>query len=165
MSSTPRLQLPLLSTGQAQKEATVNESFQIFDVVAAGAVEEAPRDDPPASPVLGNCYIIGSAPSGDWSGKAQFVAAFTSGGWRLLPPTEGMAFTVKPSGYSANYRAGAWEIGTIRGSSLMVDGQQVVGSQGISIADPAGGSTIDAEARAAVAEMLAAMREHGLIAT
>jgi hypothetical protein len=33
------------------------------------------------------------------------------------------------------------------------------------VADPAGGSTVDAEARAAVAAILARLRTHGLIAT
>ena len=164
MSATPRLQLPLLSTGQAQKEMSVNEGFQTCDIVAAGAIEELPRNDPPASPVIGSCYVVGSSPTGDWVGKAQFVAAFTSGGWRLLPPVEGMAFSVKTNGYVANYRAGAWEIGLLRGAKVMVDGQQVVGSQEASIADPAGGATIDTEARAAVGEILAALRAHGLIA-
>jgi hypothetical protein len=33
------------------------------------------------------------------------------------------------------------------------------------VADPAGGTTVDAEARAAVAAILARLRTHGLIAT
>ena len=114
--------------------------------------------------MIGSCYIVGSLPTGDWAGKAQFVAAFTGGGWRLLSPVEGMTFSVKTSGYAANYRAGAWEIGVLRGSNLMVDGQQVVGTQEASIADPAGGATVDAEARTTIGEILAALRAHGLIA-
>lgn len=164
MSSTPRLQLTLLSTGQAQKEVTVNEGFQTIDIVAAGAVEGDPQNDPPASPTIGSCYILGSAPTGDWTGKAQSVAAYTSGGWRLLSPIDGMSFTLKPTGYSAYYRAGAWEIGTIRGSKLMIEGLQVVGNQEASIADPTGGPIVDVEGRTAVTQILAAMRAHGLIA-
>ena len=76
-----------------------------------------------------------------------------------------MAVFVKASGLIAAYRAGAWEIGIARASRLMVNGMQVVGSQAGAIADPAGGTIIDAEARAAVSEMLAALRQHGLIST
>lgn len=44
-----------------------------------------------------------------------------------------------------------------------LDGLKVVGSQGGAIAAPSGGTTIDLEARTAIGEILAAMREHGLI--
>lgn len=164
MSGTARLQLPLLSTGQAQKEITVNEALQALDVLTAGAVEEGLRNDPPATPEIGSSYIVGGAPTGDWTGKSQCLAAFTSGGWRLLPPIPGMAVYVKADDQWANYRAGTWEIGTIRGTSVVLDGKQVVGNQVAAIADPSAGTIIDAEARAAIAQMLGAMRQHGLIA-
>ena len=89
MIGTARLQLPLLSAGQAQKEVTVNEALQELDIFTAGAVEEGPRQDPPASPAIGSCYVMGSAPTGEWVGKPGYVAAFTSGGWRLYPPIDG----------------------------------------------------------------------------
>jgi hypothetical protein len=164
MSGTARLQLPLLSTGQAQKEATVNEALQTLDVLTAGAVEEGPRNDPPATPEIGSSYIIGSSPTGDWAGKGQFLAAFTRGGWRLLPPVPGMTVYVKADNQSANYRVGTWEMGIIRGTSVVLDGKQVVGGQAAAIVDPTAGTTIDAEARAAIGQMLSAMRQHGLIA-
>jgi hypothetical protein len=51
----------------------------------------------------------------------------------------------------------------VRASSLLIDGQQVVGARAAAIAAPSGGSTVDAEARVAVEAILAAMRQHGLI--
>ena len=126
-------------------------------------MEEAPRDNPPASPVIGNCYIVGASPTGDWAGKPQFVAAFTGGGWRLLAPIEGMSLYVKAEERCANYRAGTWEMGIVRGSSLMIGGEQVVGARAPAIPDPAAGSVIDSEARTAIGAILAALRQHGLI--
>lgn len=164
MSGTARLQLSLLSTGQAQKETTVNEAFQTLDTLTAGAVEEGFRNDPPTSPVIGNCYILDSSPTGDWAGKPQYVAAFTSGGWRLLAPVEGMSLYVKAENLWANFRAGAWETGVVRGARVLIGGQQVVGNQASAIANPAAGATIDAEARSAISQVLDAMRQHGLIA-
>lgn len=165
MNSTDRLSLPLLIAGQAQKELFHNEALQTLDTLVAAAVEDAPANDPPQSPSSGDCYLIGDAPSGEWSQFPGHVAAFGSGGWRYIAPRDGMAVFVKASGLIAAYRAGAWEIGIARASRLMVNGMQVVGSQAGAIADPAGGTIIDAEARAAVSEMLAALRQHGLIST
>jgi len=50
------------------------------------------------------------------------------------------------------------------GAGVVVSGTQVVGSQASSIANPAGGVTIDLQARAAVMAILNALRGHGLIA-
>ena len=71
----------------------------------------------------------------------------------------------RSSGQPATYRQGEWEIGQLRGSSLIVGGQQVIGGRGAAIGSPSGGSIIDAEARSAVALILGAMRLHGLIET
>ena len=164
MTGTARLQLPLLSTGQAQKEMTVNEAFQLLDVLTGGCVEEGPRPARPGSPALGACYVTADAPTGEWTGKPGYVAAFTSGGWRLYPPIDGLSLYNKAGGQWISYSAGAWEEGIVRGSSLVLGGQQVVGVQAAAIADPAAGSIVDAEVRSAVIQILAAMRQHGLIA-
>jgi hypothetical protein len=140
-----------------------NEALQVLDIVVAAAVEEAPRASPPAAPAEGSCYIVAASATGEWAGKDNSLAAFSSGGWRYVTPTEGLSAYVKSTGIFADYRAGAWEAGNLRGASLLIDGQQVVGSRAAPIADPAGGSTIDAEARAAIVQLLATMRQHGLI--
>src|SRR5206468_6591956 len=164
MSSTPRLGFPFLSAGQAQKELTPNEALQTLDIVAAPAVEQT-LDDPPAAPALGSCYIVGDSPTGAWAGKSQNLAGFTTGGWRFVPPLEGFSVYVKAVAQPACYRAGAWEIGVLRGSSLVIGGVQVVGSRGAAIASPSGGTTVDAEGRAAIDHILRAVREHRLLAT
>lgn len=132
--------------GQAQKDLFHNEALQVLDAVVAAAVEGLPQAAPPASPAVGSGYIVGSSPSGDWAGHANQLAAYTSGGMAV-------------------YRNGSWEIGKLRGSEVIVDGQKVVGARGATIASPAGGTMVDTEARAAIGEILAAMREHGLIAS
>lgn len=163
MVGTPRFDLPFLSPGQAQKEAFHNEALQLLDAIVAGAVEEPPRNDPPASPAEGSCFIVGDTPTGAWEGKAEHLAAYSAGGWRLIPPVEGISVYMASAGISAVYREGSWELGTLRGSSLVLDGQQVVGPRASAIAAPSGGGTIDAQARLAISQVLDAMREHGLI--
>jgi hypothetical protein len=46
---------------------------------------------------------------------------------------------------------------------VAIGGQKVVGPRQAAVGDPAGGSVIDVQARQAVAQMLAALRAHGLI--
>ena len=76
---------------------------------------------------------------------------------------DGLAAVVRSSGSTAVYGNGAWEIGKLRGSEVIVDGVKVVGSRQAAIRAPAGGSTTDAEARTAIGAILAALRAHGLI--
>jgi len=165
MTATPRLALPFLAVGQAQKEFTHNESLQTLDVLVGGAVEEPPRATPPASPALGTCYIVATGATDAWAGKSQCVAAWTSGGWRFVSPFDGLSLHERTSGTVAAFRNGAWEIGTVRAASLVVDGQQVVGARAAAIDSPAGGTVADLEARSAIDAILSAMRQHGLIAT
>ena len=74
-----------------------------------------------------------------------------------------MTLHVRAEQAAATYSGGSWEIGTLRGSALHIAGQRVVGARKAAIADPAGGSEIDSEARLAINSILAAMRAHGLI--
>ena len=75
----------------------------------------------------------------------------------------GMSVHVVSSEETAVYHDGAWEVGTLNGSQLVIDGLKVVGPRGSAITAPAGGATVDAEARTALGLVLAAMHEHGLI--
>jgi hypothetical protein len=75
-----------------------------------------------------------------------------------------MSFYVRSDGTTAAFRAGSWELGKVRASSLVIAGQQVVGSQAAAIASASGGTTVDSEARAVLDQILAALRQHGLIA-
>ena len=164
MASTPRLSLPFLSVGQAQKEFTHNEGLQTLDMLVAAAVEEPPLATPPASPQLGSCYIVAASATDAWSGKDWCLAEWTSGGWRFLQPIEGMTAYERSSGTFAVYRVGTWEMGIVRAQSLVIDGEQVVGARAAAIESPAGGTTIDVEGRATIDAILGALRQHGLIA-
>ena len=163
MSNTPRLRVPFLSPGQAQKEFFHNEALQTLDILVAAAVEEPPRNSPPTAPAVGACYIVGSAPTGAWVGKGQCLVTFTGGGWRVVAPFEGLGAYVRSTGAWALYRAGAWELGVLRGASVVIAGQQVLGSRASAIASASGGTTVDVQARAVIDQILTAMRQHGLI--
>lgn len=151
--------------GQAQKEFYHNEALETLDMLVAGAVEDLPQNDPPASPQIGSTYIVGDLPTADWSAYAGQIAGYGNAGWRFTAPIVGTRVFVRSTETCALYTASGWEIGSIRGSRLLVDGQQVVGPRTAAIADPSGGISVDAEARSAVAQILGALRQHGLIST
>jgi Protein of unknown function (DUF2793) len=163
MAETPRLSLPFLIVGQAQKEFTHNESLQTLDMLVSGSVEEPPLTTPPPSPVLGAAYIVADGATGDWAGKSPSVAAWTSGGWRFVAPVDGMSLYERSSGTWAIYRNGGWEVGNLRGAAVVIGGVQVVGPRAAAVSPPSGGSVVDSEARGTIEAILGALREHGLI--
>ena len=165
MSETTRWALPLLAAGQAQKEMTHNEALALLDLLAAPGVVAVGTGTPPASPVAGQCWVVGAAPTGAWSGRAGALAGWTGtgSGWRFISPREGLAVWSEADGCVATYVGGQWRVGTVAATEVTVGGQRVVGARRPAIAAPAGGTTTDAEARAAIGQILAALAAHGLI--
>lgn len=54
-------------------------------------VQDALLDTPPGSPTAGDVYLIGSSPSGAWSGKAGYLATWTDAAdWAFTAPEVGM---------------------------------------------------------------------------
>lgn len=163
--ATPRLGLPFLAAGQAQKELTHNEALALADAAICPAIQAVGVDAPPANPVLGQCWIVGAAPSGAWTGQAQALAIWTSGGWRFVPAVDGLQAWVLSDRVWAVRDGGIWRVGEARAKQLILDGQRVVGARQPGVSPPAGGTVIDVEARAAINAILARMSAHGLISS
>lgn len=162
--TTPRHALPLIQPGQAQKEVAHNEALALLDLIAQPAVVAVGLDTPPSAPALGQCWIVGASPSGAWAGQANALAGWTDGGWRFVAPTPGMTVWVGGNTGFVRWDGGGWAAGVLSAGSLRIGGQQVVGGRAAAIAGPVGGATIDSESRAAIAQILSALRTHGLIA-
>ena len=160
---TPRLSLPLLAAGQAQKELFHNEALATLDTLVQACVQSAGTDDPPPGPAIGQSWIVGPAPTGAWTGVAGSIAIWTEGGWRFVTPVEGTSLWVADVMLPALYRGGAWEIGQLHAAGLLIGGHQVVGERQPGIAAPSDGATVDGEARAAIAAVIVALETHGLI--
>lgn len=158
-----RLALPYLEPGQAQKETFHNEALAWLDLTVQAAVTAVGIDTPPTSPATGDCWIVGAAPVGAWSGQAGALAGWTAGGWRFVAPTEGMIVWSIADAMSVRHLGGTWATGMLSAHRLSIDGVQVVAARQPAVAAPGGGATIDAEARAAIASVLIALRNHGLI--
>ena len=83
------LSLPYIQPSQAQKHVTHNEALRILDVLVQLSVLTDDQSAPPALPDTGARYIVGDAPTGDWSGHARDVAVFDDGVWRFFAPRVG----------------------------------------------------------------------------
>lgn len=106
MSTTPKLGVGLLATNTAQKEVVVNEALVTFDaLISRSALSRT--NTPPGSPSAGDTYIVGTAPTGAWSGKANNIAFFFNG-WRFIAPTQKMRFFVENVAQFWEYTAPNW---------------------------------------------------------
>lgn len=159
---TSRLALPLLQPGQAQKEMFHNAALALLDLSVQAAAVAAAVDTPPADPGIGECWIVGAAPTGLWAGHAREIAGWTDAGWLFVRPCEGMQLWLGAAQGVARFADGEWRLGELQGK-LFVEGIQVVGPRSEAIAEPVGGTTVDAQARIAIVSVLEALRAHGLI--
>lgn len=164
MPQSPRLGLPLLSAGQAQKEITHNEALVLMDALLHGCCSGAPSNNPPQSPEPGQSYICGSEPTGAWTGRSNGLACWTESGWRFVEPFDGICIVDRSSGREWSYLGGEWSTGIVKASEVRIDGLKVLGKQQPSIAGVSGGTTIDTEARNVLTQVLMTLRSHGLIA-
>jgi hypothetical protein len=158
---TPRFALPYILPGQAQKELTHNEALAALDA-ALHPVVEGSSANPPANAAVGQSWIVAAGATDAWTGEEGKLATWTDGGWRFTPPPQGMAVWSRPEGFHVHFLASGWSQGQQAVASLWVAGKKVVGERQPAVPSPSGGTTIDAEARAAIASLTAALKSHGL---
>jgi hypothetical protein len=156
-----RFALPFILPGQAQKELFHNEALAAVDGLLHPAVEGSAAA-PPAEPEEGACWSVAAGASGAWQGQDGRLALATAGGWRFLTPVTGMSMWDKAAGFERRWTGTAWSDGKVAAAGLAVGGQQVVGPRLPALAEPAGGTVADVEARAAIAALIVALRSHGL---
>lgn len=164
MLKSTRLGLPFLSAGQAQKELTHNEALLLLDSAVQACCAAGPTNVPPQSPEAGLAYICGDTPTGEWEGRPLSVACHTENGWRFIDPFDGLELFDRASERHWCFSSGTWSIGLVKASEIHVNGIKVLGDQRPSISDADGGTTVDAVARNTLAQVLSALRAHGIIA-
>jgi hypothetical protein len=79
-----------------------NPNFAALELLVHLTVYDV-KNDPPASPINGECYIVGDTPTGAWAGFPNTVAAwFTTGtpAWKIVYPAVGVhAYTLTTSSF------------------------------------------------------------------
>jgi hypothetical protein len=157
--------MPLLSAGQAQKEITHNEALILLDSLICGCCAGAPSNDPPQAPEARLSYLCGTAPTAAWAGRPNGLACWTEGGWRFVAPFEGLQVTDRSNGRVWRFASGQWTSGIIKAGEVQINGTKVLGVQQPAIPGAVGKAVIDGEARSVLAQVLATLRAHGLIAS
>jgi len=87
---TPRLKLPYIAQGQAQKEVTHNDALNRLDALVDLYLLDRYINTPPSSPSDGDAYITGDSPTGAWSGHPYKIATVLDGAWRIFDPFKGL---------------------------------------------------------------------------
>ncbi len=108
MSSTARLDLPLIASEQAQKHVTHNEALLLLDALVQIRLAGLAVIEPPVEPEAGDTYGIGVAATGAWEGRDGQLAAWSEGGWRFAEPAEGWLAWDIGGGQPVMFRAGNW---------------------------------------------------------
>ncbi len=68
---------------------------------------------PPGSPADGDTYIVGTAPTGAWQGKQNFIAVYRANmtAWQMYQPRPGWRCRVVDENADVFFSGGAWSYG------------------------------------------------------
>ncbi|MEM7703080.1 MAG: DUF2793 domain-containing protein [Pseudomonadota bacterium] len=98
---------------------------------------------PPEVASIGESFLVGSSPSDDWLDKPGYLAIRMGEGWHFVAPAEGMEVFDTATGRKLIYLT-EWY-------------------QPVAPIEPTGGSIVDAEARSAISDLIAALQSMKLL--
>lgn len=157
------LGLPLLQSGQAQKEVTHNVALARLERWTFPHVHSRTVDSPPSAPGIGAAWLVPEGAAGAWAGHSGDIAEWNGSEWTFLPAPEGMMLSVRDEEVVIAMMNGSWAVG-FPAEGVRVNGRLMLAAAPQTINDPNGGEVVDAEARSALAALLGHMRSLGLLA-
>lgn len=84
MTTSPDYGLPYIASQQAQPEVTHNAALNLVQMLCGGVINVG-TNTPPGSPTAGDVYVVGTSPTGAWSGRANCLAGYFGGAWVFVP--------------------------------------------------------------------------------
>lgn len=141
-SVTPRFALPYLFAGQAQKEVSVNQAHAMLDALLHPSIT-AEQSSPPLAAAEGQCWLVGAGATDGWQGHDGAIATMQAGSWVFAAPRNGMSVYDETVEQTRYYRDG-WSVAA-------------------PVTEPMGGGNVDAQARAAISELIAALVSAGIL--
>ena len=108
--ATPRLSLPIVAAGQAQKHITVNEALGKLDGLVQLSVQSRTVAAQPASPIDGLIHILPSGATGaSWLDMAAgLLARHADGVWEALTPKAGWLAWIIDEGLALIHDGANW---------------------------------------------------------
>jgi len=141
-SASARFHLPLLYSGQAQKEIFVNEAIlRIDSLLHCGILGEA--EGPPSAVEDGQIWLVATGATGEWAAHDGELACRIQGQWTFVTPREGMRVFDLSTQAELLFASAEWK----KTSPLP---------------EPIGGEVVDTEARAAIGSLIAALTTMGI---
>lgn len=138
--TSARFALPLLYSGQAQKEVFLNEAVTAIDALLHCTIAGEIVSPPPA-PADGHSWLVAAGATGEWLGMDGHLACRQAGNWRFVEPRDGMRIFDASEGREILFY-GSWRKASHPG-------------------EPLGGSTVDGEARTVINSLIAALQALG----
>jgi hypothetical protein len=95
--TTLNFAFPLMYSNQAQKDVVLNTDLVAIDSLIQLNVIDLGTDAPPSSPADQDKHIVGTSPTGAWTGQANAIAIYQANGsfWTFYAPQTGwVAFNV-----------------------------------------------------------------------
>ena len=161
MTVTARHGLPLIATGQAQKELTHNTAIHGLDRLVHLCVESRALSAPPELPSPDATWIVGEGATGAWAGHAGALAHW-DGTWVIAAPAEGVLCWIADEAILAVFGGGVWHA-ALPVAGLKIGGAVMLTEPPVAIDMAVGGSVIDTEARSVLAGLLGYLRTQGLL--
>ena len=106
--TSPNLGLPYILPSQAQKHVTHNAAIDTLDALVQLSVQSRTVAVPPATPTLGQCYIIPAGSSGDWAGHDAEIAIWYDTYWVFQTPQAGWQAHVIDEAVSSVFDGAFW---------------------------------------------------------
>lgn len=116
MSDSPNNKLPYVPQDTLDPAAGLNDAIRVIDALLNTRVENMTQNSPTsADQIDGRCFIVGNAPTAEWSGHAHALAQYAANGsfwnfyeagvtaWLVLNKADGNLYKWNPS-------TPAWEI-------------------------------------------------------
>ncbi len=106
--NSPNLNMPYLAPAQAQKHVTHNEALRQLDAIVQLSVTGV-ANTPPEGVQAGQRIIVGAAPSNDFEGQVNKVAAFQDGAWVFYQAKPGWRAFVEDLSELYVFKGDSWE--------------------------------------------------------
>jgi len=150
MTTTPRLALPYILAQQAQKEVTHAAALNRLDALVQPVAQQIGLNTPPGAPADGQCWIVGTSPTGAWAGQANRLAQRIGGAWVFHAPFVGLIVIDAATLSQRVWNGSAWTLLAPRiiEASTTYDPPSLAAGEGVTTAVAVAGAALGDFARA-----------------